>query len=225
MASGSNKLKSFFGAAIALGAMTAANDASALELGCGTVAEITEALRAEGQVVLFQAYRSIPSRPKNTFTSNANMTLGYNLERGTGIGDSDANRVCVSAKYTNIKLNNDTHVSIPTWAKISPENSQYNQALQREYTNINARVIFSAVALGKNTNGVEVPTSRITVTQGNGDQYVANRGGLFAGYSNGGYAVAADFEDITQSSNFSQLAELQNNGTTGTVTLASNQPR
>ena len=227
MAKNSKRFTKLALGALALGtAFTAANDSQALEAGqCGTVAEISEALRAEGQVVLFQAYRSIPSRPKNTFTTNADMTLGYNLERGTGIGESDANRVCIRAKYTNIRLNNDANVSIPTWAQIAPESSSYNQFLRSEETRANARVIFSAVALTKNANGIDMPTSRITVTQGRGDQFVENRGTLLAGYSDGVYAIAADFEDITPSSNFGKLAEVQNNGTGATITLASNQPR
>lgn len=226
MTSHSNKLKAFFGAAIALGALTAANDAFALEAGqCGTVAEITEALRVEGQGVLFQAYRSIPSQPKNTFTSNSDLTLGYNLERGTGIGDSDANRVCVRAKYTQIQLNNNSNVLFPTWAQILPQNSAYNQFLRTEQTRANAGVIFSAIALGKNANGNDVPTSRITVTQGRGDQFVANRGTLLAGYADGGYAIAADFNDIVKSANFTQMAAVQENQNSSTIALASNQPR
>lgn len=210
--------------ALALGtAFTVANDAQALEAGqCGTVAEITEALRAEGQGVLFQAYRSVPTRPKNTFTSNANLTLGYNLERGV---DEQSNTVCVRARYTQIQLNNSTNLLLPTWAQILPENAPYNQFLRNEQTRANAGVIFSAIALSKNANGIDVPASRITVTEGRGDQFVANRGTLLAGYSNGEYAIAANFEDITKTSNFTQMAALQDNRNSPTIALASNQPR
>lgn len=86
-------------------------------------------------------------------------------------------------------------------------------------------MIFSAIALSKNANGIDVPASRITVTEGRGDQFVANRGTLLAGYSNGEYAIAANFEDITKTSNFTQMAALQDNRNSPTIALASNQPR
>jgi hypothetical protein len=178
----------------------AANDAMALETGyCGPTETVKAALRAEGQVPLIIAYRSIPSRPKNYFSTNENLSLGYQFEEQNG-------QICVRAKYRDIRLNNDKNVAIPAWARIAPENSSYNGFLNTQRTRDNARVIFGALALGRDVNGREVPTSKIVLTRGDGDQFVNSRGATVAGYANGEYATAMSVEDITPSSNFAKLA-------------------
>ncbi len=116
MASGSNKLKSFFGAAIALGTMTAANDAMALEAGqCLPMAQMNEALKADGQRTLIIGDRVainnstasntglVVNRWVNTVTSNADGSLGYQLE-GDRPRAEMSNQVCVRAKLTNVRL-------------------------------------------------------------------------------------------------------------------------
>jgi hypothetical protein len=229
MAQHSNKIsksmKLGFAAMAALGAMAHANDAMALETRqCGTSESMRAALRAEGQVPLIVAYRSIPSRPKNYFSTNENLSLGYQFEEQNG-------EICIAAKYRDIRLNNDETVAIPAWARIAPANSAYNGFLNTQQTRDNARVIFGALALGKDANGRDVPTSKIVVTQGRdgqcgriaGYQCVSNRGTTVAGYANGEYAIAMDVEDIAPNSNFSKLAEART--TTATTLLASNTPR
>lgn len=195
----------------------AANDAMALETGyCAPTETVKAELRAEGQVPLIVAYRSIPSRPKNYFSTNENLSLGYQFEEQNG-------QICVRAKYRDIRLNNDENVAIPAWARIAPANSSYNGFLNTQRTRDNARVIFGALALGKDANGREVPTSKIVLTQGVGDQFVSNRGTTVAGYANGEYAIAMGVHDIAPSSNFTKLADART--TTATTLLASNTPR
>lgn len=198
-------------------AMTAANDAMALEVGdCKTGSEMSAALGAEGQVQIFTGYRMTAHEQKNYFTSNSNMDLGYNLEKSETV---DA-KICVTAKYTGIRLNADTNLIIPDWAKIAPNNSPFNQYIERQTARINARIIFAAIALTKDANGVERPTSKIVITQGDGDQYVQNQGVMAAGFANGDYSVAKGLVNISVNSNYTKLAS------NPSVLLASNtQPK
>lgn len=195
------KLYSLF-TKLALGyALTAANDAMALEAGqCGTTAEIQNALRAEGQMPIVTGFRSIPSRPRNVFTANENLSLGYNIE-------GDANQLCVGTKYTDIKLNNDTNFARPTWAYIAPDNSPFNTFIEREEQRVDLRIIFGATALVKDKDGIERKGALLTVSKDKGDQFVQSRGAMVAANINTGvYAVALDLENIVTSPNYSKLA-------------------
>lgn len=205
------------GSIFAATALTAANDAMALEVRqCGTSEAIRAELRAEGQVPLIVAYRSVPTRPKNYFSTNADLSLGYQFEEQNG-------QMCIAAKYRDIRLNNDSNVVFPAWAGIAPNSSAFNNFINTEYNRAGARVIFAAIALGADANGVERPVSKLVVTMGNGDQFVANRGTTVAGYNNGGYGIAMNLEDIVPQANFGRLASIQN--TPPTTVLASNNPK
>jgi len=82
---------------------------------CLPMAEMNAALRAEGQRTLIigdrAALRNDASRESgirvnrwvNTYTSNDDGTLGYNLEGDRPSGEPST-RVCVAGKFTNIRL-------------------------------------------------------------------------------------------------------------------------
>jgi hypothetical protein len=188
-------------AVAALLAQVAANDAVALDAGqCGPRADIEAALRAEGQFPIVSGYRAIPNRPRNIFTSNMNGT-GYNIE-------GNQTELCVRAKYTDIRLNTNPAVARPEWAYIAPANSPFNNFLAREEQRINLRVIFGATGLVRGADGVERRAGLLTVTQGNGDQYVTNQGFFVAANrTNGTFAPLASLTDIAiNQMNFQQLA-------------------
>lgn len=139
MASGSNKLKSFFGAAIALGAMTAANDAIALDAGqCLPMAQMNQALIADGQRTLIIGDRVainnstasssgvVVNRWVNTVTSNADGSLGYQLEGNKPRGETST-EICVAAKLTNTQLFDATKNEIPQAALLG---GAFNRAME-----------------------------------------------------------------------------------------------
>jgi hypothetical protein len=205
------------GSIFAATALTAANDAMALDAGqCGTVVDISAALRAEGQMPIVTGFRSIPSRPRNVFTSNENLSLGYNIE-------GDGTQLCVRAKYTDIKLNNDANFARPSWAYIAPDNSPFNTFIEREEQRVNLKIIFGATALVKGQDGIERKGALLTVSKDRGDQYVDSRGAMVAANTNTGvYAVALDLENITTNGNYSKLAS---NGTSNTLLASVQSPK
>lgn len=163
MAYHSNKLKSFFGAAIALGAMTAANDAMALDRGCQNADTVRAALRDEGQFVLVTAIRPIPEQPRNIFTSNATGSVGYNIEQG-----NTPDRLCVGIKYTDIRVNTNADLSTPSWALMGA-NTAHDQWLRQTQSNVDNRVLMGATVL-RDVNGQDVRGGFMMVTRGNVDQ-------------------------------------------------------
>jgi hypothetical protein len=189
-------------AGVALLVQSVSTDAMALDAGqCGPRAEIETALRAERQFPIVSGFRSIPSRPRNLFTSNTDRSLGYNIE-------GDQTQLCVRAKYTDIRLNTNPDYARPIWAYIAPADSPFNAFMSREEARTNLRVIFGATALVKGQDGIERRGALLTVSQGNGDQFVTNRGAMVAANtSNGVSRVITDLEDITVNQrNFQQLA-------------------
>lgn len=91
---------------------------------CLPMAEMNAALRAEGQRTIIigdrVALRNDGSRESglrvqgwvNTFTSNADGSLGYNLEGDRPSGEPST-RVCVASKFTNIRLFDARRPGIP----------------------------------------------------------------------------------------------------------------
>ena len=202
-------------AGVALLVQSVSSDAMALDAGqCGPRAEMEAALRAEGQFPIVSGFRSVPSRPRNLFTSNIDRSLGYNIE-------GDQTQLCVGAKYTDVRLNTNPDFARPSWAYIAPADSPFNTFMSAQEARINLRIIFGATALVKGQDGIERRGALLTVSQGNGDQFVTNRGTMVvANTGNGQYIPMFSLEDITVNQrNFQQLAS-----TTQRPTLvASNQ--
>ncbi len=206
----------------AFGAMTAANDVGAqattahpiqFELGkCYEKNAAFDAMEIQGQAPLIYALRSIPSQPKNTFTTNADLSSGMQFEE-------TPTQLCIKAKYRNIRLNN-TDTPIPNFVPIAPANSEFNQWLQSERERADIKVIFAAVALAEDANGVERPAAKIVITQGRGDQNVTNRGTIIMGLNDGRAARLANVNNITPDDNFKALADYQSRSS---IVLASNQ--
>ena len=91
---------------------------------CLPMAEMNAALRAEGQRTVIigdrAALRNDASRDSglrvnrwvNTFTSNDDGSLGYNLEGDRPSGETST-RVCVAGKFTNIRLYDARRPGVP----------------------------------------------------------------------------------------------------------------
>jgi hypothetical protein len=177
-------------------------DSPYLQTGCHPKAQVAQALQAAGQVPIITAYRGIPSRPKNYFSTNANLSAGFQFEE-------TKTELCIRAEYRNLHLNNDPNVAIPTWAPLrGAASDSFNQFLIKQRDERGARVIFGAVAVDDQNR----PASRIVVTMGRGDEYTINRGATVAGYSDGEYALAMTLADIAvDSRNFPALASSEFN--------------
>lgn len=112
----------------AICALTSANVYALEPKQCLSMADMNAALKAEGQRTLFIANRtalkSAPERKSgiaadqwvNTFTSNANGSLGYNLEGDKKKGELSS-LVCVRAKYINVRLYDARKPGTPPAAK------------------------------------------------------------------------------------------------------------
>lgn len=95
---------------------------------CLPMAEMNAALRAEGQRTIIIGDRTtlVDDRTRsggaridrwvNTFTSNADGSLGYNLEGDRPMREPST-QVCVRAKLTNIRLYNRQHADTPPEAR------------------------------------------------------------------------------------------------------------
>ena len=173
MAKTSKITQALLGTAFALGAMTSANDAMALERGCQDANVVRAGMAAEGQFVLVNAVRPIPSEPRNVFTSNANGTVGYNIEQGTG---DAVGKLCVRIKYTDIKVNSDPNLATPSWALFGA-NTTHDQWLRQTQERVDNRVLMGATVL-RDVNGQDVRGGFMMVTRGTVERDVTlNNGG------------------------------------------------
>lgn len=173
MATLSNAMKSF-GVAAAIGAALACTTpALALETGCQDADTVRTALRDEGQFVLVNGVRPVPEHPRNIFTSNADGSLGYKVEEGTN------NVLCVTARYTDIRVNQNADLSIPTWA-YRGQDSAHNRWLADTSARTGETVLLGATVLRRNENGQEVRGAFMMVTRGN------IIGGSTTGFANAG---------------------------------------
>ena len=109
-------------------ALCAAQPADALEARqCMSMTEMNAALRAEGQRTMVIGDREVLNNPTgriadasitryvNTVTSNADGSLGYQLE-GDRPRSETSNQVCVRAKLTNIRIFDASQPGVPQQA-------------------------------------------------------------------------------------------------------------
>jgi hypothetical protein len=157
----SKSMKLGFAAMAALGAMAHANDAMALNRGCQDANLVRTGMATEGQFVLVSAISPIPAQPKNIFTSNANGTVGYNIEQGTG---DQVGKLCVGIKYTDIKVNGDANLATPSWALFGA-NTTHDQWLLQTQARTNERILMGATVL-RDVNGQDVRGGFMMVTRG-----------------------------------------------------------
>jgi len=153
-------LSSGFGAALMGAAMACSSPAMALETGCQNADAVRTELREEGQFVLVNGLRPIPERPRNIFTSNADGSLGYNIE------DGGNDTLCVRVKYTGIQVNENPDLSLPAWAQRGG-NTPHDQWLATVAARTNERVLLGATVLRRNEQGEEVRGAFMMVTRGN----------------------------------------------------------
>ncbi len=154
------------GVAAVLGLATifgAASTAQALEVGCQPAQIVRQQMANEGQFKLVEGQAIVGSLPKNIFTSNERGSLGYHIEAGTG---ADADKLCVNAKYTDIKVNTNSDFARPSWVNFGA-NSEYGKWLTSQEIRDNEKVLFGATSVIRLSNGKEVKGSFIIVTSGN----------------------------------------------------------
>lgn len=153
--------KAFIAASLGVAALTAPTAAMALDRGCQNADVVRQALKDEGQFVLVTGVGTIPEAPKNIFTSNANGTLGYNIEQGTG---DAVGELCVRVKYTDIKVNPNTDSTPPSWALFGA-NTSHDQWLAKVQASANDRVLMGATVL-RNVNGQDIRGGFMMVVRG-----------------------------------------------------------
>lgn len=189
-----------------LAAATIASPALALDTGCAPRDVIIKALDDEGQAQIISAKRHAIDFPKNIFTANASLSLGYNIEAGAG---DEAGKLCVRAKYTNIHLNGDAKLARPSWANFGP-NTDHDKWLASAETQANDKVLMGATALVKRPDGSEVPGRFIMVVRGNtapGTTTFRNGGAATATSSRGSISTLMTMGDIDTNENFASLAK------------------
>lgn len=182
-------LKNSFGtAAAALGALAVMGTASgaaaqALQGGqCYDRQHVLNALQQEGQVELVSAVAPIPERPRNIFTSNANGSLGYNIEQGTG---SVTGQLCVRARYTDVQVNGNIDGPTPAWALIG-ENTAHNQWLENSREKTAERVLLGARVLRNDEKGNLVRGGFMMVMRGRSAVSThTSAGGITVSFNNG----------------------------------------
>lgn len=127
------------GSIFAATALTAANDAMALEAGqCLPMAQMNEAMISEGQRTLIIGNRVavnnsttsstglVVNKWMNAVTSNADGSLGYQIEGNKPRGEIST-EVCVAAKLTNTQLFDATKNEIPQAALLG---GAFNRAME-----------------------------------------------------------------------------------------------
>ena len=122
-------------------AFCAAQPADALEARqCMSMAEMNAALRAEGQRTMVIGDREVLNNPTgriadasitryvNTVTSNADGSLGYQLE-GDRPRSEASTRVCVAAKLTNIRIFDASQPGVPQQVLLG---GRFNDAIRAD---------------------------------------------------------------------------------------------
>lgn len=142
-------------------ALACATPAMALETGCQDATAVRTALRDEGQFVLVNGVRPTPEHPRNIFTSNAEGSLGYNIEEGTN------NVLCVAVRYTDIRVNQNVDLAIPTWA-FRGQGTAHNRWLADTSARTGETVLLGATVLRRDEGGQEVRGAFMMVTRGRG---------------------------------------------------------
>lgn len=194
-----NLLTSAFMASL-LATAVAASPANALESKqCGSRAEILTSLKEEGQVEIIGGVRAALGLPRNIFTSNRDGSLGYNIEAGAY---DEAGKLCVGAKYTDIRLNSNPGFARPAWASDGP-GSAADLILDKIERKNNDKVIMGATSLVRDANGSERKGAFILVTRGDppaevqatssGSAYVRTANGLGTLIAMGNVEPTANF--------------------------------
>ena len=187
-------------------AMASPAQAQPLNAGqCGPRADIIQALHDEGQVEVISGQRTAIGLPKNIFTSNASLTLGYNLEAGV---NAEAGKICVSAKYTNIRLNSDAQLKRPAWASFGA-NTPHDLHLARLESQDNDKVLMGATAIVRAPDGSERAGPFIMVLRGNpapGTSY-HSAGQATATTRSGDVSTLVSMANVNTNDNFRALSE------------------
>ena len=155
----SNAMKSFGTAAVMGAALACATPAMALETGCQDANAVRTALRDEGQFVLVNGVRPVPDNPRNIFTSNADGSLGYNIEEGA------PNTLCVRGRYTDIRVNQNANLAIPSWA-YRGQGTAHDRWLAATSARTGETVLLGATMLRRDDSGQEVRGAFMMVTRG-----------------------------------------------------------
>jgi hypothetical protein len=187
-------------AAFALCVGTAAN-AQSLPTGCHDANMVRTTLQNEGQFVLVSAVRPIPENPKRIFTSNASGSFGYSIEQGTG---EVTGQLCVTARYTDIRVNANIEGATPRWALIG-QNTAHNQWIENTRRENGERILLGARVL-RSENGQDVRGGFMMVTRGTapGAATLKNGGAITVSFDNGEIRPTVALGDLeTHPTNYS----------------------
>lgn len=192
-------------AASFLAATCIASPAQALEpKQCGSKTDIIAELKAEGQVEIISGIRAAIGGPRNIFTSNADGTLGYNIEAGAY---EESGKLCVRVKYTDILLNGNPGYARPAWASMGA-NSANDRHLDLIERNTNDKVVMGATALVRGGDGQERKGAFLMVTRGRpADVQGDTSGGMLYVRSAGGLNSMFIMGNVEPNANFATLAK------------------
>lgn len=141
-------------------AAAAANvNAQGLNSGCAPKEAINAVLMKEGQFIIAQGNRVTDDRNINVFTSNNDMTLGYNLE-GDAKTLKDSKTICMRTMYDGINLNDAGNKAAPAWWNNISANKGIDP--QKAYVN-GARAVLVARSFTKAADGSRIPGKYIVL--------------------------------------------------------------
>jgi hypothetical protein len=191
----------FISTLAAVGAMTAANDATAQSLAmgqCYTPEHVLATRQIEGQFTLVSARRPIPEQPLSIFTSNPTGSFGYRIEDGTG---EDAGKKCIMGRYTDVMANPNIEADpIPSWALIG-QNTPHNRWLENQRRQTDERVVLGATAL-RTVNGQDLRGAFMMLTKGSATvSTIQNTGAITLSFSNGEIRPSVGLVNITPDRN------------------------
>lgn len=205
----STVLRSAFGAAIAA-TMAYSTPALAIDPGCYPADVVRKATwLAEGpekQFSIIVGERNNGVAQKNFFTSSADGSIGYNIEGNGKTDDGQSDKLCIRAKYTNVRVN--TVFSRPSWVQ-APAGSANDQYLTVQATKYRASVIFGASTVVRGNDGREYVGPQLLVTKAEVLSAGAITGSALTSDRSGEGDRLFDMANLRTNANFDALVRAQ----------------
>ena len=147
-------------------ATCAATPAYAIDPGCYPADVVRNATwlanGPEKQATIIVGERNSDTHNKNFFTSNADGSVGYNIEGDGRVNDGESGKLCIAAKYTNVRVNIEPNR--PSWVT-APEGSRNDRYLTVQEKRDQVRVIFGASTVVRGLNKQEYVGPQLLVTK------------------------------------------------------------
>lgn len=205
----STVLRSAFGAAIAA-TMACATPAYAIDPGCYPADVVRKATwlaeGAEKQFTIIVGERANGVGQKNFFTASADGSVGYNIEGNGKTDDGQSDKLCIAAKYRNVRVN--TVFSRPAWVQ-APTGSANDHYLTLQETKYRASVIFGASTVVRGKDGQEYAGPQLLVTKADVLSAGAITGAVITSNRNGEGDPLFIIANLRTNANFDALAKAQ----------------